>query len=387
MSKKDYYSLLGLERTAQPDEIKKTYRKLALKYHPDKNPGNKAAEEKFKEISEAYEVLSDKDKRASYDRFGHSAGAGNAGFGGQQHANMDEIFGNFGDIFDSFFGGSNPFGKGKKKKTGPTPKAGHDLSMNVVISLKEAFVGIKKEVGIYRYACCKGCDGVGAAPGTNVSVCASCNGSGQKANQQGFLSYSYPCSSCSGQGFIIASPCLQCSGQTRKQNHERIEINIPKGIYEGAQLRVSEKGDAGTFGGPAGDLYLNINVSPDKNFVRRGVDIVAELALSYPQLVLGCKINFEHIDGSKIEVSVPKGCPVGKEIQIAGRGFAVLGKNKTGDLFVKISCKIPTTLSESAKQALQVLAKEFGLKEAADAENSEQKGIPGFFKKFMGKSS
>ncbi len=385
MSKRDYYSTLGVERNVTADELKKAYRKLAIQYHPDKNPGNKAAEEKFKEVSEAYEVLSDKDKRANYDRFGHAGvnGAGDGGFGGHG-ANMDEIFGNFGDIFESFFGGNNPFGKGKKKKSGPTPKAGHDLSLNISISLKDAFLGVKKEVGIYRYAHCNGCDGQGAAPGTSVSTCTACGGSGQKANMQGFLSYTYPCATCSGQGFIIAKPCGQCAGQTRKQNHERIEVNIPKGIFDGAQLRVSDKGDAGTFGGPAGSLYLNINITPDKYFARRGVDIVSELALSYPQLVLGCKINFEHIDGSKIEVTIPKSCQVGKEIQVTGKGFAVLGKNKTGDLFIKISCKIPTTLSEPAKQALQILMQEFGLK-STESDKTDQQGIPGFFKKFMGK--
>lgn len=281
MSKRDYYSVLGVDKSASADEIKKAYRKQAIKYHPDKNPGNKSAEDKFKEASEAYEVLSDSKKRGAYDQFGH-AGVNNGPGGGQHHANMDDIFNNFGDIFDSFFGGSSPFGgRGRKRKSGPTPQAGHDLSMNITVSLKDAFLGIKKDVGIYRYSRCKGCDGLGAAPGTKATMCNSCDGTGQKANQQGFISYSYVCSACSGQGFSIPSPCRDCSGQTRKQNHERIEINVPKGIYDGAQLRVPEKGDAGTFGGPSGDLYLKVSVSTDEKFSRRGTDLVSELTLSF----------------------------------------------------------------------------------------------------------
>lgn len=378
MSKRDFYTVLGVSKNATAEEIKKAYRSKAMQFHPDKNPGNKEAEEKFKELSSAYEVLSNDKKRGSYDQFGHD-GVSN-GSGGHGHGqNMDEFFGNFGDIFDSFFG-SNPFSRGKKRKNGPIPESGHDLSMGLNISLKEAFLGAKKEIGIYRYSRCKGCDGTGAMPGSKISGCNACNGTGQKSNQQGFFSYSYPCADCSGHGYKITSPCRECAGQTRKQNHERIEINIPRGIYDGAQLRVPEKGDAGTFGGKSGDLYLKISVTADNRFVRRGMDIVSELYLNFPQLVSGCKVKFENIDGTKIDLTIPKGCPVGKEILVPTQGFFALDKLKRGDLYVKIGCLIPTKISNKAKDAIEILAKEL---ENAENCGSNQQGIPGFFKRFM----
>ncbi len=376
MSKKDLYTILGVAKGANADEIKKAYRKKAMQYHPDKNPGNKEAEEKFKEVSMAYEVLSNDKKRQSYDQFGHDGLNGGAGGQGQ---NMDEFFGNFGDIFDSFFG-SNPFSRGKKRKSGPVAEVGHDLSLGLNITLKEAFLGTKKEIGIYRYSRCKGCDGMGAAPGSKISTCSTCNGTGQRSSQQGFFSYSYPCSACSGHGYTIGSPCRECSGQSRKQNHERIEVNIPRGIYDGAQLRVPEKGDAGTFGGKSGDLYLKISVLGDSRFIRRGIDIVAELLLNFPQLVAGCKVKFENIDGTKIDLVIPKGCQVGKEIMVPGQGFFALDRQKRGDLYVKIGCLIPTKLSSRAKEAIAVLSQEL---ENAENCGPDQQGIPGFFKRFM----
>lgn len=376
MSKRDFYTILGVSKNATAEEIKKAYRSKAMQFHPDKNPGNKEAEEKFKEVSRAYEVLSNDKKRGSYDQFGHDGVNNNAGANGQ---NMDEFFGNFGDIFDSFFG-SNPFNRGKKRKAGPIAEAGHDLSLGLSISLKEAFLGAKKEIGIYRYSRCKGCDGTGAMPGSKISSCVTCNGTGQRSNQQGFFSYSYPCADCSGHGYKITSPCRECLGQTRKQNHERIEINIPRGIYDGAQLRVPEKGDAGTFGGKSGDLYLKISVTGDNRFARRGMDIVSELYLNFPQLVAGCKVKFENIDGTKIDLSIPKGCPVGKEILVPAQGFFALDKLKRGDLYVKIGCLIPTKLSSKAKDAIEILTKEL---ENTESCGSDQQGIPGFFKRFM----
>jgi molecular chaperone DnaJ len=375
MSKRDYYEILEISRTATQEEIKKAYRKLAVKYHPDKNPDDKEAENKFKEATEAYEVLSDQQKRQQYDQFGHE-GFAQAGGSYQHYENFEDIFERFGDVFEDLFGVKN---QRRSKKSGPTAQRGHDLAQHIEISFKESYVGCKKEIKIYRLDACSQCNGTGASSGSKTSPCATCHGTGSVHYRQGFFTYTQACTACQGQGFKITNPCSECRGQTRVQKHEKIAVSIPAGIYDQAELRVSNKGDAGTFGGPSGDLYLTIEVQNDPVFSRNHDDLVSILHLTYPQLVLGCQVEVENIDGTKELVKIPKGSPVGKEIKIVGKGFARLRESGKGNWIIIPQCDIPTKLSEETRQALLAYAEKLG----NQGQNSSG-GISGFFKKFLG---
>ncbi len=258
MAKRDYYEILGVPKGAAQDEIKKAYRKSALKYHPDRNPDNKEAEEKFKEAAEAYEILSNKQKRSQYDQFGHNQMGGMGGQAGF-NMNMDDIFDHFGDIFGDIFGGQGRH----RRTTGPEAKRGHDLYKEITITLKDAFTGIKKDISYYHFVPCKACDAKGAKKGTQAHQCTTCQGMGQVQMRQGFFMYSQTCGACAGQGFIISSPCPECKGQSRKQVYDKFSVSVPKGIFDGAELRISGKGDAGIFGGPSGSLFLRIKIQPD----------------------------------------------------------------------------------------------------------------------------
>ncbi|MBT4594771.1 molecular chaperone DnaJ [bacterium] len=378
MSKKDYYELLGVSKSASNDVIKKAYRKLALKHHPDRNQGDKAAEEKFKESTEAYEVLSDKTKRQRYDQFGHAGMHGGQDY--HQYSNVNDIFENFGDIFGSIFGGGGGgFGQShQRRKSGPTPQSGHDLAQEISITFKESFLGTKTDLGIYRFHSCASCGGNGCKGNSKPSSCSSCGGSGQRVQQQGFFSFAQPCSPCSGQGFTIDNPCHECRGQSRVQKHERLSVNIPAGIYDGAQLKLSNKGDAGIYGGHAGHLYLKVRVMNDKQFERRDNDLTMELTLTYPQLALGCQIEVPHPDGTRVPVKIPQGCQVGKEIIVPGRGFQILGRSSRGNFVIIAKCSIPAKLSTKTKTMLKEYA------EALEAEKTNGGGFSGFFKKFLG---
>lgn len=372
-TKRDYYEILGVSKTATPEEIKKAYRQLALKYHPDRNPGNKEAENKFKEATEAYEVLSDQQKKQRYDQFGH-AGMGQE-YGPHHYEDMGDIFENFSDIFENLFGGSaRP--RSQRRKSGPTPQRGHDLSQKIEISLKEAYNGCKKEIKIYRLETCDVCKGSGCKEGAKPTTCPTCQGQGTVQFRQGFFAYSQPCSTCQGQGFKISDPCTTCRGQTRIQKHEKLSVTIPAGIYHNAELRISEKGDAGIFNGEAGDLYLGVTIQPDPLFSRDGDDLIISANFSYPQLVLGGQIEVELPDNTKEVVKIPKGCPAGKLLRIPGKGFAKLHERGRGNLIVVAHCDIPTKLSEDAKQALLVYA------EKLDVHNKNA-GFSGFFKKLF----
>ncbi len=376
MNKTDYYKILGVERSATTDEIKTAYRKLAMKYHPDRNPGNKGAEEKFKEATQAYEVLSDAQKRNQYDQVGHdNFQAGGMGGGHSHSMNMDDIFENFGDIFGSVFGG----GAKSRRKKGPQPQAGLSLTKELYITLKDAFLGTKKEISYYHFFSCEGCSGTGALPGTTPQTCATCRGSGEMHFQQGFFMYSQPCSACSGNGFINPSPCASCSGQSRIQKFDKFTVNIPRGIYDNAELRVSEKGDAGIYGGPAGDLFLRIHVKEDNHFKRDGDNLLCTVMLTYPQLTLGCQLDIESIDGTKHAIKIPKGCPVGEHITIPGEGFQKLRGKAQGDLVIITQCFIPQKLSTDAKKKLQEYS------DLTGTQTNNPKGtISSFFKKFLG---
>ena len=378
-NQRDYYEILGVARTASADEIKKAYRALALKYHPDRNPGNKEAEEKFKEASGAYDVLSDAKKRQQYDQFGHAGmNMGGGGQGGPGGMNMEDIFESFGDIFGDMFSGGQSRSRAKKKAA-PEPRRGHDLQKEIQITLKEAYVGTSTDVGYNHFIPCETCKGKGAAKGTSYQTCPTCAGSGQMNFRQGFFMYSQPCSQCHGEGFIIPSPCPDCKGQSRKQIYDKFSVNIPKGIYDGAELRVAGKGDAGVFGGPSGDLILVVHVMPDKNFKRTGDDLVGSVLLTYPQLVLGSQVEIENIDGTKETIKIPKGCPVGEKITIAGKGFQKLRGNTRGNLVIVTKCSIPTKLSAESKELLTKYAGIIG-----NQPEDKDGNILSFFKKFLG---
>lgn len=378
---KDYYQILGVSKNASKDELKKAYRKLAMKYHPDRNPDNKSAEEKFKEAAQAYEVLSDDKKRQQYDQFGHDNFQNMGSGGGPGGMNMDDIFANFGDIFGSQFGDmfSGGFGGTRQQTRGPQKQQGRDFNKDITISLKDAFLGKKEEVGYSHFFSCDTCNNKGAAPGTSTQSCNHCHGTGQTRVQQGFFAFAQTCGSCGGHGFTIPSPCKTCRGQTRVQKYEKFTVNIPAGIYSGAELRVPGKGDAGLFGGPPGNLYLKIRVMSDKKFKRVDDDLVCTMLLTYPQLVLGSQVEIESIDGTKELVKIPKGCKVGERIIIPGKGFVKLRNKTRGNLVVVTQCHVPKKITADAKQALSAYSDIIG------TETKESEGtISGLFKKFFG---
>lgn len=373
-TKRDYYEILGVERNANQDAIKKAYRTLALKHHPDRNPDNKDAEAKFREATEAYEVLSDVEKRKRYDQFGHAGMNGQAG----RHENMEDIFESFSDIFEGIFGQQGGR-RGSRQGTGPAPQRGHDLSQKVEVSLKESYLGCKREIKLYHFQPCQHCKSTGCKEGSKPSACGTCNGSGTTLHRQGFFTLSQLCTACHGQGFRITQPCTDCRGQSRVQKHDKLDVSIPAGIYNNAELRIVGKGDAGIFGGQSGDLYLTVEVLPDKVFRRKEHDLITTLALTYPQLVLGCQIEIENIDGTKETIKVPKGCPVGKEIVVEAKGFVNLRGHGRGKLIIITTCDIPTKLNEATRTALLEFDQKLG------SNNPQQQGgISGFFKKFLG---
>lgn len=373
-----YYERLGVAKSATTAEIKAAYRKLAMQYHPDRNPGNKEAEEKFKQITEAYEVLSDEKKRQQYDSVGHEAFKS-----GGQAPNMDEFFdqfGGFGDFFEQFFSQQAGGARRRSKQAGPIPKEGHDRHKDVSISLKESFTGTTKEVTYTRLVECEACHNMGFTGDTKPEECPTCKGYGQINYQQGFFVYSQTCHQCGGEGFIIKNPCKECGGQTRKQKYEKVSVNIPAGIYDNVELRIQGKGDAGVYKGEHGDLYLKVRVTTDPHFTRHDDNLECSLKLTYPQLVFGCQVDVTSIDDSVETVKIPKGCQIGERIVIKGKGFPNLkARSSRGDLVIVAQCDIPKKLSAESKEALTKYAELIG-----NEPKSDDGSISGFFKRFLG---
>jgi molecular chaperone DnaJ len=381
MENKDLYSVLGVTRSASQEDIKKAYRKLALKYHPDRNPNNKEAETKFKEATYAYEVLGNEAKRKQYDQFGSTSngmggegGASSHGFDGT--VNMDDILKGFGDIFGDMFDTS---ARAKRRHTGPEPKRGHDIEHKVEITLKEAFVGTKKDIAFYHFETCTDCNATGCVKGTKAETCTTCKGGGQLHYQQGFFVYTQPCTTCRGLGYTIPSPCPTCKGQSRVQKYDKFTISIPRGVFDNVGLNVPGKGDAGVFGGTTGDFIVNIHIVPDKTFSRIEDNLVCNLLLSYPELVLGCQVEVESIDGTSHNIKIPRGCQVGEQIRIKGEGFYKPRGNSRGDLIIIAQCHIPTKLTTASKTALADYAETIGTEK-----KQEEGSIRSFFKKFLG---
>ena len=375
-TKRDYYEILGVERGASADELKSAYRKLAMKFHPDKNPGDKAAEDKFKEIGEAYDVLSDTDKRAAYDRFGHAAfqaggpAAGGRG-GGGFHDPFDifrEVFGGGGGggIFEQFFGG------GGRQRDPSGAVAGSDLRYDFEITLEEAARGVEKQVELERAHTCEKCKGSGSSKPGGVKNCPTCGGAGQVVTTRGFFQVQQPCPDCSGSGQIISHPCSDCHGQGRVEKTGRIKLRIPPGITEGARLRSSGNGDAGLRGGPPGDLYVVIHIKRHEVFERDGEDLFCEVPISFAKAALGGEVTVPTLDG-KASLKIPAGTQGNTTFRLRQKGLPRLNSSQKGDLMVRVQVEVPTNLSAEQKEKLKAFSDSTGEQNEPMAES--------FFKK------
>jgi molecular chaperone DnaJ len=348
--KTDYYELLQVERTASDTEIKAAYRKLAMQYHPDRNPNNPEAEEKFKACSEAYQVLSDEDKRAAYDRFGHAGVSGNGGFGGgspfQQGGDLNDIFG---DLFGEMFN----MGGGQRRAT--RQQRGRDLKFDMKLEFEEAVFGVEREITIRRAEACDDCRGTGSANGKQAETCQQCGGRGQIRSQQGFFSVARTCPVCSGTGSVIRTPCTTCRGDSRITREHKILVKVPAGVESETRIRYSGEGDAGRFAGPSGDFYVVLDVKEHKFFERDGDDLHCVIPISFPQAALGTEISLETLDGTET-IKVPEGTQSGREIKLRGKGVPHLNAHGKGDLIVEVRVQTPGKLSKAQRELLKQLS-------------------------------
>lgn len=377
--KRDYYEVLGVSKGTSDDEIKKAYRKLAKKYHPDMNPGDKEAEGKFKEVNEAYSILSDKEKRARYDQFGHAgvdpnygAGGPGGGFGGFDMGDID-----LGDIFGSFFGGGfGGFGGGGQRRNGP--QKGESLRANLTITFEEAAFGCEKEINLNRTEECDACHGSGCEPGTTAETCPDCRGTGVVRVQQrtgGFaFSSTAPCSRCRGTGKIIHSPCKSCGGSGSVKKSKRITVTIPAGIDDGQAISLRGQGNAGKNGGPAGDLIVGVRVKPHPQFRRDGTTVLYEQPVSFFQAAMGAELEIPTIDG-KVKYTLPAGTQPGTTFRLRGKGIPELRGRGRGDQYVTVRVQVPTSLNSEQKEALRAFAQSMG------EDLPEESGLKGFFDK------
>ncbi|MBL96291.1 MAG: molecular chaperone DnaJ [Legionellales bacterium] len=350
MSKEDYYKTLGVDRSSSDGEIKKAFRRLAMKHHPDRNPNNKAAEKKFKAINEAYGILSDPEKKAAYDQFGHAGvegaaggGPGAGGFGG-----FDFSGDIFGKIFEEFVGGGGGGSPYQEQR-------GHDLNYHLKISLEEAILGCSKEIQFRALTTCPDCDGKGAKDPNDVVVCKHCNGQGQVRIQQGFLSIQQTCPICKGQGTIVKNPCGTCQGRKRVEKLRKLKVNIPAGIDDGNRIRLSGEGEAGT-SGPAGDLYVEVQIQSHAIFKRNGNDLYCESPIQFTEAALGAEITVPTING-KVKITIPKETQTGATFRIRGKGVKGLRSHQAGDLICKVFIETPVKLDDTQKALLEKFAK------------------------------
>jgi molecular chaperone DnaJ len=351
MAKRDYYDVLGVSKSASPEDIKSAYRKLAVKYHPDKNPGDKAAEDKFKEASEAYGILSDKSKKENYDNFGHAAfengGGGQGGFGG---------FGGFGgsdfsDIFEDFFGDFGGGGRRNSKRS--SSNRGSDLRYDLSITLEEAYSGKKQNIQFLSSDKCSTCKGNGSKPGFSADRCTYCGGNGKVRSNQGFFTVQQTCPQCSGSGEEITNPCNDCGGSGNKQTSKKISVTIPRGVDDGTRIRLAGKGEAGSRGGANGDLYLFINVKSHELFKRSDENLFFEFPISIADAALGTTIEIPTIDGGKAKIRIPDGTQSGKQFRLKGKGMPYMRGSGNGDLYVQINTEVPISLNREQKELLE----------------------------------
>lgn len=348
MSDRDYYDVLGVSREASPEELKKAYRKLALAYHPDKNPGDHTAEEKFKEAAEAYAVLSDTAKRARYDRYGKAGLGGQPGFQGFDQ----EIFADFGDILGNLFGFGNIFGGGARRG----PRAGQDLRYDLEIGLEQAAAGVEVTVDIPRLERCATCRGTGAEGKDGIETCPTCRGRGQVALQQGFFTIARTCGRCGGTGKTIVKPCPDCRGDGRMRAQRSLTVRVPAGIDDGMRLRLAGEGEASAGGGPPGDLYVVVHVAEHPTFHREGADLFCERSISIAQATLGTSVAVPLLGGDSQEIEVQPGTQSGSVVKIRGKGLPALGRGGPGDLHVTLTVRIPKRLTHEQRELFEKLA-------------------------------
>ena len=348
MAKRDYYEVLGINKNSSPDQIKSAYRKLAVKYHPDKNKGDKAAEEKFKEASEAYHVLSNSERKQSYDNFGHAAFE-NAGGGRSGFSNFD-FSSHFSDIFEDFFG--EGFGGGGRRSRRSNNR-GSDLRYDLSISLNEAYTGKKQDIKFSTSEKCDTCKGTGSKPGYDSGSCSMCGGHGQVRSSQGFFTVQQTCPQCGGAGEEITNPCSSCNGQGKKQTSKRISVTIPKGVDDGTRIRLAGKGEAGSRGSSNGDLYLFINVYSHDLFKRSDENLFFECPISIADAALGTSIEIPTIDGGKAKIKIPSGTQSGKQFRLKGKGMPYMRGNGNGDLYIQVNTEVPVSLNKEQKELLE----------------------------------
>lgn len=355
-SKRDYYEVLEVSKTATSDEIKKAYRKLAVKYHPDKNPGNKDAEEKFKEATEAYEVLIDDKKRKAYDQFGH-AGVDNMGgptFDPSAFSDLGGIFDGFSDIFEGLFGGG--FSSGRGRSSSHATHRGSDLQYNLTVDFIDAVYGKKFDISYSRDVACSACSGTGGEGNSKRVTCPVCNGRGQIRRSSGFMTIAQTCSRCGGDGSIIEKPCKKCSGRGTEKKRQTVKVSIPAGIEDSKRIVLPSLGNAGQNGGATGDLYIFVRVKPHDIFEKDGRNLYCALPISFLQAILGAEVNIDGLKNNRIKVNIPAGTQHGDLIKVVGEGVGESDGYKKGDLYVKVQVKTPKKLSGKAKKLLEELA-------------------------------
>ncbi len=354
--KRDYYEVLGIDKSADKDTIKKAYRKLAVKYHPDRNPGDKEAEDKFKEATEAYEVLSDDQKRPIYDQYGFAGLDGMGGGGGYSHAAQDfsDLFGGFGDIFSQIFGGGGGFGGfGGSAGSSRRSSAGSSIRYELTLDFKEAVFGCKKEIRFSHTEICTECNGTGGAPGSTVKTCTTCGGIGQVKRSAGFFAVTQPCPTCNGEGTMVDKPCPCCRGKGLVEKDKRMTITIPAGVDADRIISIPHQGNAGRNGMQSGDLRIYINVRNDKFFERSNADLYCAVPVSFSQAILGDRIHIKSLDGRDIEIVIPAGSQDGKLLRIKDEGIAVPNSSRKGDLYVKVVVKYPSKISRDLQKILE----------------------------------
>ena len=352
MVKRDYYETLGVSRTVDEKSLKAAFRKLAMNYHPDRNPGSAEAELRFKEINEAYEVLRDPQKRAAYDRFGHAAfengmgGGGGPGFGTDFASAMS-------DIFDEFFGGS-----GRSRGGGGGRQRGSDLRYNLEVDLEEAYAGKAVEIEVPTSVVCSVCNGNGAKPGTSPINCTTCSGAGRVRVSQGFFTLERTCPTCQGRGKLVVDPCTHCAGTGRTSQNKTLSVNIPAGIDDGTRIRLAGEGEAGVMGGPPGDLYIFLSIRPHAFFKREGADLYCRMPISMTQAALGGTFEVPTIDGGRTKVKVPEGTQTGRQFRLRGKGMPVMRTQQHGDMYIQVVVETPRNLSRRQRELLEAFEEE-----------------------------
>ena len=347
MAKRDFYDVLGVNKSASPEELKSAYRKLAVKHHPDKNPGNKASEDKFKEAGEAYGVLSDAEKKQNYDNFGHAAFEG--GGGGRQSSGFGGA--DFSDIFEDFFGDFS--GGGRSRGRGGTNNRGSDLRYDLSITLEEAYEGKKQDIKFSTTEKCNTCKGNGSKPGHTPDRCTVCGGNGKVRSNQGFFTVQQTCPQCQGTGEEITNPCTDCNGQGNKQTSKKISVTIPKGVDDGTRIRLAGKGEAGVKGGASGDLYLFVNVHSHSLFKRSDENLFFEFPISIADAALGVTIEIPTINGGRAKIKIPDGTQNGKQFRLKGKGMPYIRGSGNGDLYVQVNTEVPISLNKEQKELLE----------------------------------